>query len=70
MHSTELAAVELVDRIRLYIDKGQIPLSVFLINPILFHYPLVELILIIFVLQNALVPVTEFLYSKYQTKKA
>ena len=27
---TELAAVELVDRIRLYLDKGQIPLSVFL----------------------------------------
>ena len=35
---------------------------------ILFHYPLVELILIIFVLQNALVPVTEFSYSKYQSK--
>ena len=30
IHSTELAAVELVDRIRLYLDKGQIPLSVFL----------------------------------------
>ena len=28
--STELAVVELVDRIRLYMDKGQIPLSVFL----------------------------------------
>ena len=30
IHSTELAAVELVDRTRLYLDKGQIPLSVFL----------------------------------------
>ena len=30
IHSTELAAVELVDRIRMYLDKGQIPLSVFL----------------------------------------
>ena len=30
IHSTELAAVELVDRIRLYMDKSQIPLSVFL----------------------------------------
>ena len=30
IHSSELAAVELVDRIRLYLDKGQIPLSVFL----------------------------------------
>ena len=29
IHSTELTAVELVDRIRLYMDKGQIPLSVF-----------------------------------------
>ena len=30
IHSTELASVELVDRIRLDIDKGRIPLSVFL----------------------------------------
>ena len=30
IHSTELASVELVDRIRLDIDKGKIPLSVFL----------------------------------------
>ena len=33
IHSTELAAVESVDRIRLYLDKGQIPLSVFWICP-------------------------------------
>ena len=33
IHFTELATVELVDRIRLYMDKGQIPLSVFLIHP-------------------------------------
>ena len=30
IHSTELASVELVDRIRLYIDIGKVPLSVFL----------------------------------------
>ena len=30
IHSTELASVELVDRIRLDIDKGKIPLSIFL----------------------------------------
>ena len=29
IHSTELAAIELVDRIHLYMNKGQIPLSVF-----------------------------------------
>ena len=30
IHSSELAAIELVDRIHLYLDKGQLPLSVFL----------------------------------------
>ena len=30
IHSTELATVDLIDRIRLYLDRGQIPLSVFL----------------------------------------